>query len=444
MAIPLMHIVKGYLFDVDALWKKSFEEVIKLRDKRLRKLLRMAYNVPLYHQKFREAGIKPEDIRGVKDLNKIPITTKEDIRKNYPEGIKTGKNLIPLSTSGSTGKPITIFVDDISIANSILSYVRILKAYGRKWNKTKVTIIADTTYGSSGYACFLSKLPSTLMKLLHARNYQIIGVNEKPEIIARKINEFKPDFMNGYPSILRVLAGMKMEGKMEDVNPEYISSSGAVLDRYTRSMIEKAFGAKVFDVYESTEGGPMAFECRKGCYHIHSDMVYIEILDDEFEHVGDGEVGKVVVTRVYGKGTPIIRYDGMGDLAKYIGDSCKCGINSECLGDIEGRKVDAIVTPDGNEIPPFSITGIPNEVMSEHRLYLLKQFQIVQESKNELRVKVIPMEGADKEKLEHIYEEMKKRFMDKLNMNVVIEEVDRVDNYGEILPPLVVSRVSKN
>ena len=444
MGIPLMHIVKGYLFDVDSLWKKSFEEIAKLRDKRLRSLLRMAYNIPLYHEKFKEAGIKPDDIKGVKGLKKFPITTKDDIRRYYPHGIKTGSNLIPLSTSGSTGKPITIFVDNISIANSILSYVRILKAYGKKWNKTKITIIADTTYGTSGYACFLSQLPSALMKLLNVRNYQIIDVNENPERIAEKINSFSPDFLNGYPSILRILAGMKMEGKLENIQPEFVSSSGAVLDAYSRKFIEKAFGARVFDIYESTEGGPIAFECMEGCYHIHSDMVYLEVLDDELEQVADGEIGKVVITKAYGKGTPIIRYDGMGDLAKYVDRRCKCGINSECLGGIEGRKVDAILTPDGKMIPPFSITGIPNEVMSEYGWYVLKQFQIVQESRDELVVKVIPVEGTDKKKLDKIYEEMKKRFMDKLNMNVIVKEVDRVDNYGEVLPPLVVSKANKS
>ena len=87
---------------------------------------------------------------------------------------------------------------------------------------------------------------------------------------------FHPDFLGGYPGVLRALAVLKRRGMGEGVQPRVMASSGAVLDGYTRGYIEKAFDCRVFDVYGSTEAGPVAFECQEGRYHVHTDFVVVE------------------------------------------------------------------------------------------------------------------------------------------------------------------------
>ena len=449
--VPLLiKLIKGYLSDVDIVWQ-DIERIRRLQDKRLRKVVRYAYTVPLYHNKYKTAGINPGDIRGVEDIRKLPVVTKDDIRNSFPKGVLpegyNTRRAEKLSTSGSTGKPITIYVDRFSILQSIIAYVRILKAYGERWDKTRITIIADTTYGSAGYATFNSPLPSFLMKILPIDNIQILDITEKSEEMIAKINDFKPDFLNGYPGVLHALATLKMEkGFGRDINPRYVSSSGAVLDPFTRRYISEAFDAHVFDVYESTEGGPMAFECRRGCYHLHSDMVYLEALDDDMNPVSSGEVGRVAVTKLYGKGTPVVRYVGMGDLVKWTDDVCDCGINTGCIGSIEGRRVDAIVTADGGIIPPLSITGVPNEVMSEEKHFCVKQFQIVQEENGNVTVLVVPKKDEkNKEKTVIVYHKIETELNERIGggISVQIKEVDEIPTYGAVLPPLVVSKVKK-
>lgn len=443
----LIKLIKGYLFDVDLLWQ-SREKIKRLQDKRVKKIIRYAYTVPLYHRKYKQADVQPDDVKGVQDLKKLPVITKDDIRNSFPDGIipvnYNEAKAEKLSTSGSTGKPITIYVDHSSILQSIIAYVRILKAYGERWDKTRITIIADTTYGSAGYITFASPLPSFLMKILSTDNIQILDITENPKEMALKINDFKPDFLNGYPGILHALATLKTEENIGvDITPRYVSSSGAVLDPYTRRYLADAFEAFVFDVYESTEGGPMAFECQEGCYHVHSDMVHLEALDDDLEHVSSDEVGRAVVTRLYGRGTPIIRYIGMGDLIRWSDETCCCGINTECIGSIEGRRVDAIVTADGRIIPPLSITGIPNEVMSEENCYCIKQFQIVQKNREKISMLIVPKKGVKRDKIKRVYHKIKKHLQEKLGREMVveIEEVDEIPSYGGVLPPLVVSKV---
>ena len=447
----LLQLVKGYFFDVDIVWRKTREEIKKLQNKRLRRIIRYAYSVPVYHKKYKKAGVRPDDIKGIEDIEKLPVITKEDIRENFPDGIVPKNFNISraekLSTSGSTGKPVVIYADYSTIIRNIITYVRILKAYDAKWNKTRITVIGDMAYGTAGYASFVSPLPSFIMKALSIKNLQIIDIGEEPRIMAEKINEFKPDFLNGYPGILRILATLKMEeGIGKDISPQYISSSGAVLDPYTRKYIEEAFNARVFDVYESTEGGPIAFECKKGNYHLHSDMVYLEVLDENMQPVAEGEVGKAVITRLYGKGTPIIRYAGMDDFIRKGDSKCSCGMNTECIGSIEGRRADAIITPDGKLVPPLSFTYIPSEVMNEENFYGIKQFQIVQEDERRIVILVVPKGGEEKDKLERIYEKIKAKYEEKFGKDILIEikEVDKIPTHGNLMPPVVISKVKKN
>ena len=80
-------ILKSYLFDIDRLKRISNEELKKFQDKRFKKMIEFAYTVPVYYEKYREAGVKPDDIRGIRDIDKLPFISKEDIKQYYPDGI---------------------------------------------------------------------------------------------------------------------------------------------------------------------------------------------------------------------------------------------------------------------------------------------------------------------------------------------------------------------
>ena len=107
--------LKNFIFDAGRLNRMSIEKVEKYRDKVLKKIIKYAYTVPLYHDKYKKAGIHPEDIRGIKDIKKLPFITKKDMVDSYPDGILPlnykKENTHIISTSGSTGKPVTVFFD---------------------------------------------------------------------------------------------------------------------------------------------------------------------------------------------------------------------------------------------------------------------------------------------------------------------------------------------
>ena len=98
----------------------------------------------------------------------------------------------------------------------------------------------------------------------------MLQIKEKTEILIKKINKFQPEFLGSDPIMLRKLANYKINGFGNDIKPKLIFSSGSMLDQYTKRYIEKAFESRVLDVYGSTEGGPMAFECLKeNHYHLN-------------------------------------------------------------------------------------------------------------------------------------------------------------------------------
>ncbi|OYT61861.1 hypothetical protein B6U81_02110, partial [Thermoplasmatales archaeon ex4484_30] len=302
--IFLSRIAWSYMTDIKRVKRKSEEEVEKYRNKCFRKIVRYAYSVPIYRKKYKEAGIHPDDIKSIEDIKKLPFITKNDLRKNFPDGIvPTGfdtKNAYLISTSGSTGQPVSIYVDTYTIIKALLGFIREIQEYGVNWRKTKMSVIVDLTPESAEEAYLAQTVMPNLKKFFSFKNMQVLHVGENPEILIKKIDDFQPEFLGGYPGVMRALAVLKRKGYGKNIHPKVMASSGAVLDDYTRKYIEDAFGAKIFDAYGSTEAGPVAFECRKGSYHIHSDLVHLEFIDDDGNHVENGKPGHVVVTKLYG------------------------------------------------------------------------------------------------------------------------------------------------
>ena len=447
-------IAASYLSDVDRVWRLSEEEIRKYQDKCLRKVVKYAYDVPLYHKKYKEAGVHPSDIKGVKDIEKLPFITKNDLRENYPNNIIPKgfdrKNGFLLSTSGSTGRPVFVYYDLFSSIKSLEGLVRELKAYGGNWRKSKVVLVVDLSPGSIEHTVFAKSAMPFLKKFLSLKNIKYLDFGEKPEVLMQEINDFKPEFIGSDPNILRKLAFLKKDGCGKDIKPKYIISSAAMLDGYTKNYVENAFDARVLDAYGSTETGPVAFECTKGdYYHVHSDFVCVEFLDEEKKPVDFGKSGRIVVTKLYGKGTPMIRYTGLDDLAVPMLDRCSCGINSQLIRRIEGRSTDLIVLPDGKMMTPFTITGIPAEIMKDFKIYKIKQFQIIQHKTDEIEILVVIDDKLRNVGLptERLLEELKRRFSEKVgnDVKIIVNEIGEIkkdEKTGNI--KVVISKVKKN
>ncbi len=433
--IFIFQMAKSYLSDLDRVWNIDFKQLKKYQDKSLRKMVKYAYTVPLYKRKFKENGIHLNDIQGIDDIRKLPFITKNDLRENYPNDIVplgyNKDNDFLLSTSGSTGKPVFVYCDMFSAIKRLEGFARVLKAYGGNWKNSKLMMIIDLSPGSVEHATYIESAVPFLKRFMSLRNIRYLSIGEKPEKLIEEINQFQPEFFGSDPNMLRKLAFLRNNGYGKKINPRFIFSAGSMLDIYTKKYVEKAFEAKVLDVYGSTEAGPMAFQCIENEYfHIQSDFVYLEFLDNNDEPVPFNSPGNLVVTRLYGMGTPIIRYTGIEDVIIPIENKFSCGITTEMVKKIEGRSVDLISLPNGKTLSPLSLTGIPAKLMEEFNTYKIKQFQIIQHTLTDIEILIVIDEklrnvGIPVEKL---LNELQKRFSQKIEneVKVTVNETDEI------------------
>ena len=259
-----------YFLDLNRLRTSTPDELVRYRERAFKRVLKHAMKTRLYRDKYR--GIDIENVT-LDTIDTLPLLTKQDIRKYFPTGIvpegfnTAGAHVV--STSGSTGQPTSIYTDFYTIIRALIGFVREIREYGISWRKDRMSIIADLTAGSAEEAYLNRTAIPSLKPFFSLDNMQILHVGDDVEKLLNEISDFNPKFIGGYPGALQALAVLKRKGYGKNIEPSLIASSGAVLDDYTKRYIEETFHSRVFDVYGSTEAGPVAFECKKGSYHVH-------------------------------------------------------------------------------------------------------------------------------------------------------------------------------
>ncbi|MGF3554804.1 MAG: phenylacetate--CoA ligase family protein [Thermoplasmatota archaeon] len=440
----LSKILKSYLLDIDRLRRINSKQLRDYQNKQFRRLIKFALTVPMYHDKYKKSGININDIKSLDDIEKIPTVTKDDFKNYFPDGITSSKvnkkTLIQVSTSGTTGKKLTVYVDMFDIIVGLFGYIRSIKEHGINWRKDKLTIIADfaphtveTGYINRGlYKYFGSNI--------FFKNFQWLNTNDPPEKIIKEIDNFKPDFIGGYVGMLGHLALLKEKGFGKNISPKVIAATGAPLSLPLKNLIEKSFNAKIFESYGSTESGPIAFTCKNGKFHVMSDFVYLEFFKNG-KPVEHEEAGKLVVTKLYGNGTPIIRYDAINDIVAPLLSTCDCGLTGSLLKKIYGREDISIYTADGRILLPTSFGDIFGKILYELKTNKLKNVRIIQHSLTKIEIQAVIDENLREigPSVEQIFSVIKDGFKEKIGSNVefITKEVKNIDTNK----PRIISKV---
>jgi phenylacetate-CoA ligase len=390
--IFLSKILKSYLFDINRLRRLDDQQLQRFQDKKFKKIVEFAYTVPLYYEKYKKAGIHPRDISGLKDIEKLPFITKQDIKKYYPDGIisknKRKDQLVEVSTSGTTGKSLSIFVDMFDVVMGLFGYLRTIREYDLNWRKSKLTIIGDFASHTAESGYINKGLQPRISSNFVFKNVQWLDTNADPKENLEKINEFRPDFIGGYVGMLGHMALLKEQGFGKDVAPKVIAATGSVLDKSLRDYIEQSFQAKLYEVYGATETGPIAFECKDGGYHVMSDLLHLEFFNNN-ELVTSGDAGKLVVTKLFGRGTPIIRYDAINDIVAPTDKKCTCGLSGDLIKKIYGRKDLSLLLPNGKVLMPSAFAEIYSKILHQLNSTKLKDTKIIQKDLHTIEIQVV-------------------------------------------------------
>ena len=354
------------------------ESMKKLQLERLQKTVKTCYDkVPFYRKKFDKMGIKPEDIKSLDDITKLPFTTKYDLRDEYPFGL----NAVPMdqivrvhASSGTTGKPVvgTYTKNDID-----------------SWAEGAARVLAvgdvgpgDVVQVSYGYGLFTGGLGAhAAVGKLGAVQLPTSAGNSEKQIMLMK--DFGSTALCCTPSYALHLCEVmeKMGIKKEDLKLRVGFFGAEPWTWGIRREIEEKMGIKAIDIYGLTEmcGPGVGGECEyQDGTHIWEDMFYPEIINPEtLEPVAPGEEGELVFTTLCKEAMPIIRYRTR-DLTHLIYEPCKCGRTAVRIGKILGRSDDMLIIR-GVNVFPSQIEA----VLSEFNAFTPQYFITVDRIDNE-------------------------------------------------------------
>ena len=332
-------------------------EIEKLQMERLRTTLQRCMNAPFYKKRFEEHGLKPEDIRSLEDLRKIPFTTKQDLRDNYPFGM----SVVPLeqvvrlhSSSGTTGTPTVILHTQKDLDEWANAVARCLYMVGLR--------PGDIFQNSSGYGMFTGGLGFQYgAERLGMLTVPAAAGNTKRQI--KFITDFGTTALHAIPSyagrLYEVMEEMGIDPRRDTKLRTLIIGAEPHSDQQRRR-IEDMLGVKAYNSFGMSEmcGPGVAFECpEQNGMHIWEDYYIVEIVDPEtLEPVPEGEVGELILTTINREAMPLLRYRTR-DLTRILPGECPCGRHHKRLDRMKGRSDDMMILK-GVNIFPIQIENI--------------------------------------------------------------------------------------
>jgi phenylacetate-CoA ligase len=324
---------------------------MKLQLANLKNLVEMLYSrVSFYRGKMDALGIKPADIHALEDIRKLPFTTKDDLRDNYPHGLRacpTDRIVEVHMSSGTTGKPVVneYTIKDIDIWRECMS--RTLAAAGCTRD--------DIVQNCYGYGLFTGG-PGVHYGALNigAEILPMSSGNTERQIMV--MQDFGSTLLTCTPSYALYLAEEAREAGV-DLRALPLTKGCFGAEPWSENMrrqIEDRYGMKAYDIYGLTEiiGPGVAFECEaQDGLHINEDMFYPEIINpDTGEPVPDGEKGELVFTTITREGTPLLRYRTR-DITYLIREPCSCGRSTVRMHRLFGRTDDMLIIRGVNVFP---------------------------------------------------------------------------------------------
>ena len=385
----------------------SRDRIAAVQKNRLEALVRIAKEKSPFYRKL-YAGIgdgfslpdlpvvsKPEMMAHFDDVltdDKITMARIEDFTQDLDNiGRMIDDKYLIFKTSGSTGNPAVVLYDKKNI--DVSSAVAAFRTFARKEDLRKFMKHGKKTAGVfADYGFYLACGMSRYLQLKMPRQKAkiTVDVNAPEAEIIKRLNDFQPAMLSGYPSNLALLADFEEL----NIHPDVVITGGELLTDDIRKKLEHKFGCYVQTHYSCTEGGEIACECEEKHLHINEDWVIVEPVDSDNKPVPYGEMSdKVLITNLSNHIQPFIRYE-LTDRVIVHNEKCKCGRTTLWL-EIEGRTDDILEFDRGIRIAPMSLYKVLEEVS------VIRRFQLVQRASDKVELRIIsdnPKEGFEQAK----------------------------------------------
>jgi phenylacetate-CoA ligase len=347
----------------------------RAREARLLALVRHAFeNVPFHAERFRAAGLEPGDVRSLDDLPRLPVTTKEELRRAGDAALdRRAGGLRRFVTSGSSGVPLSVALSPGEVRRrELVDFHALLRIGARPWDRIAIMGPAVTR---------------------PARGHEVRGLfrttmipNELgPEEQARRLAAARPTILWGYPTFLRAIAESADAAGLPLPRPRLLITSAEILDPATERRLAGAFAWRErFELYGAIELGRIATECRAHSgLHVEADRVIVEL--EPLAETGD--LASVIVTVLDADVMPMIRYR-IGDVTAPIAGECVCGSAFPRIRPPHGRDWELLRLPSGRLVPPLLLNRSLKDFPS------IDRYRVVQTARDRVVVEAAFLAGA--------------------------------------------------
>jgi phenylacetate-CoA ligase len=400
----------------------SHGELQEYQDERLRAVVAHAYEaVPYYRRIFDERKLKPSDIRGHRDLPKLPLLTRHDIRRHFDDlrsRAVPAKALRTGHTSGTTGTPLTVGYDDETVWMTYAVFDRHYRwagcRLGKDGNRIAVArgnVIVPLSQRKPPFWRLNSRHHQLLLSAFHMSKTNLPAYFDALE-------KFQPEVLDGYPSTLYLLARyLQTQGRTFPLRAA-ISSSETLYD-FQRETIEASFKCRVFDYYALAERVAFSHECdRHEGHHLAMEYGLTEVVGEDGTPQPRGSIGKLVGTGLHNLAMPLIRYV-TNDMSSLRTESCSCGRGLELMDDVTTKAEDVLTLRDGRLISPSVLTH-PFKPLD-----CIEGSQIVQTAPDEVTVRIVAGSGYSDWHTSHLTTELQQRLGS--DVRISIQRVDALE-----------------
>ncbi len=388
--------------EMECMGRKGMQEI---QSQRLKKIVSYVYrNCPLYRAKFDSSGVKPSDVKGIRDIQKLPFTIKDDMRDSYPFGLfssPVGEVKEIHVSSGTTGNPTVVGYTkkDLKLWSEVMA--RSLCCAGAEpGDRIQIAYGYGLFTGGLGFHYGALEMGLTIIPASSGQTKRQLKL----------MTDFKPRILGCTPSYALYMADEAREMGLDPRDSSWeIGIFGA--EPWSDSMrkeIESTWNMLATDVYGLSEiiGPGVAQECQhKDGLHIWSDVFYPEVVNpDSGKTAGEGEAGELVITTLTKSGIPLIRYRTR-DNVSITYEKCRCGRTAPRISKIKGRTDDMIVVR-GINVFPSQIEHVLLSIEGTQPHYQL----------------IVDRKAGEMDELEILVEVEEKVFSDEVRKLQVLEE----------------------
>jgi len=364
-------------------WLSPAELAEKQLDSLKRLLTYAKKHCPHYSQEWERLGLRPEAISSLADFAKWPVTTREAIHghRQQMRSTEPGLKIISKATGGSSGVPLQF---DLNVESHERREAATYRGYG--WAGAGPGTRQFFLWGVAvGTRTRKQRWKDRMYNAVHRRTVVSsfsLSQQNVPDILS-ELNACRPHTIVAYTSALYYFAREIADRKLVPFSPRSLIVGAEKLHPFQRVLIERVFGAPVFETYGSREVMLMGADCdRHTGLHLTAENLLIEVTDDDGRPTPDGQEGNVLVTDLTNYGMPFIRYMN-GDRAIAGFRNCDCGRGLPMLTKVAGRQADMLRTPSGRVLTglffPHFLKDFP----------AVERFLVTQEELDAVRVDLV-------------------------------------------------------